>query len=357
MVVSRGTSTVLPIKLSLAIGVAACIVAALHLTRLTIDWRWLAPAGVAVLAFILCQFGFSGLTSRLGIERQSQMDGVLDGILAERARSPTLLLVGSSLTSRGLDGAALEARLKTFGLGIGVKQLTYPGVFAFEQDVALDTYLRTAAEKPSRVFIELGTELDAAVNSEDRLAPGYILQADPPRAWWGLRILLDRTDVPLAERTDAAADRARAMLANITSTGFLRQMSHGSRLEPKAGYVPMEGRTKDVTDQQIRDGLAAPINGAIDTDRARAFRLWQHEKLMRQGVKEVHFFVTPIADPVRRSRNVGLCASLGTLCFHADDPVLLQALPPAYWRDMAHLNVEGAALYTAWFAERLRNAL
>jgi hypothetical protein len=182
-------------------------------------------------------------------------------------------------------------------------------------------------------------------------APYNIEFADIRRTWWGVRLVMEVPDRPFAEQLVAAWDRIRHLLAHLTHAGIVRHARH-DRPWPAKGFQPFAERPANLTDAEIAQSLAAADGPSVNLTTALTFRLWQKEKVLAAGVKEVRFFVPPIADPMRRGWADGLCAALGRDCMPMD-PNFLRSIPAEMWADRVHLRPEGARLYTHWFAQRI----
>jgi hypothetical protein len=157
----------------------------LHAIRLDVGLSWIKTAAVALGVFVACQVAAAIALQQADIRREMRIDRVLYAL----PEDPQILIVGSSHTARGLDGDALQAELR-----VPVAQLSYMGAFAFEQDLALERYFARA--KPFLVLIEITTEF-AVHTQRAPYAAREIEEADVVRTWWGVRLMMDRSDVTL----------------------------------------------------------------------------------------------------------------------------------------------------------------
>jgi len=317
--------------------------------------------GVSALAFLCAQFGLALLAARIGVHGPSSLAGVFAGALTPTDTGPVVAILGSSYSSRGLDGKLLERLLTRQGMTVRVAQLSYPGAYAYEQDYLFERHLRSGATPPAVVLLELGSEMHIAQRPEERYQPAVLAYRDLDRTAAMLwRVWVNTEGAAAGARMATALDLVLHGLSHYAHLGFLHSAVFG---QPRVldGFLPEQA----VAGAPTPAAIAEQFNQSHDPgfDRAASdFRAGQATAWRRLGVRDVIFFQPPMADPRRRAEVNGLCGALAPYCIAADTR-LLSALNGPYWTDLGHLNSEGAERWTHWLAEalaadaRIRHAL
>lgn len=342
-----------------ALTLMACLtilLATVRTARLRNGWRFL---GVAVATFVGAQLVLSVAASQARIAPPSELARVVAGAAADPADArPELVIIGSSYSSRGLDGRLLERLLAEHGLDLRILQFTYPGAYAYEQDFQLNAALRATARPPAAVLVELGSEHAVIETPENRFKPQVIGYRDAERSAWMLRQVWQGSH--LSTRLNETLEIVLHSLAHYTHLGFLRSAVVGAPL-PVSGFQPEESSPTSPSETSIRQALAKTLP-AVANPAATAFRRHQSSTWNRQGVNTVLFYQPPMASAERRAVVAGICQDLAPDCLPAN-PALLAALNGGYWTDLGHLNSAGAERWTRAMADalihdgRLRSAL
>lgn len=285
-----------------------------------------------------------------------------------------LVVNGASVTARGVDGRALEARLRReTGLSIAVVQLSLAGANHFERQAmaralvdGLPGALRTRlASMPMVILWEVhrgyDTELLATLE-ENRGTARAFAYLDPPGALEWLRTALSSTRPAVREQAlDMAPVVAWHVGMSIFRVGSSRWFTSSDELEPLAGFNP-EDRLRE---QERVVGLASIVE-RMDAVRSRGGPRYVDTHLLPAYLRpfgndgaEVVFFSPP-------SRHVGHLAYVHQFCKDHRQRVcigfrnraLLDSLDHRrYWVDGSHLSPAGADIYTQWFADVLARAI
>lgn len=304
-----------------------------------------------LLAFILAgaivsQFALDGTLHIFGLVRSTDFFQVIHSLKPIDKKRPTLVLLGSSYTARNADGVYLEKRLKDGGLDYQVRQMSYPGIYAYEQDYYLDGYL-SEYPPPDLLLVELGTEHSLTVKAENFLKHSTIEFHDPERMW----ILL--SNLARSDDRNIWGD-AMSVLTHGLARGFHLGILHAlqSRQSGKvrAGFLPEESGVDAPNIDVVHKGLYQPVAPPPADDYRAEFRKTQEKRLLRSGIRKVVFWQPPSVSPEQRIRTGSLCKALRSRCLEFDAPALLDG---AFWTDSGHLNAEGARRLTDWLANRL----
>jgi len=312
--------------------------------------------------FVIGGFAFAQITldsfnQETGFSRESQMERVLQGLVREEPSENRMLLIGSSYSSRGIDGKMLERLLKESGSDIHVHQLSYPGVFAYEADFYLDQYLRAVSSPPEYILIEIGTEHSIGIKEENKFAGNIIRYHDNKRAYWMIRQALNSSEkIEFIDRCRLIWNIASHFLANVLNIGLIQHLGPSKDAIPLSGYQPEVMTDADISLDELSAGLRS---FSTDTPQKHPypeseieFRKMQAEDLFRAGVEHVLFFQPPFAGKDRRERVGRLCMEIGSDCLWPD-AYLYSRLKPEYWTDMGHLNLRGSKDITHWLAGKL----
>lgn len=337
-------------KTQLAIlALGSLLLVALHFIssrNLTIfaPWRFFI---ITLLSAILSQFAINGMLDLADMKRGTSVLHVIRGFNSLVSNRPVLLILGSSYTARNIDGKSLEQNLDAAGFDYQVRQMSYPGSYAYEQDYYLDQYL-SKSPPPDIVMIELGTEQSLTVKPENYLKHSTIEYHDFTRMTELLSGILSRN------ATDVYKD-SESVLIHTLARSFHLGMLHA--LEPrtsgpiKSGFLPEKlGSSSPPQADAINKGLYAPIAAKVADDYRNEFRLRQSERIFQAGIHKIIYWQPPSADVQQRLRSSSLCKALESSCIAFDDPALLDG---AFWIDSSHLSDQGANLLTIWLANRL----
>ncbi len=317
-------------------------------TRLHRRWRLLLAA---MVAFIGAQVLLVLAIARAGMTAPSDLARVFATAAATPAdERPELVILGSSYSSRGLDGPLLERLLAERGVHVRVLQLTWPGAYAYEQDFLLSRELR-AFRLPAAILVEIGSEASVTEKPENRCKPQVIGYRDAERSLWMLRqVWYGGHDWDVRTRFEHSLEIVLHSLAYYTQLGFLRSAAIGTPA-PFAGFQPEESSPSPPSAEALREALAQTLP-PVANPAATAFRRYQLANWSRRGIGTILFFQPPMASAARRGMVAGICRSLGANCLPAA-PGLLSDLSGDYWTDLGHLNRAGAKIWTRALADQL----
>lgn len=321
---------------------------------------------ISVGAFIVAQVLIHTLTDAVQWQRRSSIEGVLQGLLQDNRQGDRLLLVGSSYTARAIDDAVLEQELEQNNAPLLVQLLSYPGVFAFEQDLFLERYLEQSQQRPAIVLIELGSELIATTAKENSMTSKTLRYHDTKRVAMMLHQVIYRMPREnAAELIPLSAGILARHLAHLFNLGILLHIEDTKAAKIRRGFLPddevaegfdIEEARRIIQARRQRSGRIG-LNTEIDAYSALIeFRRTQARRLETENLQPVMFYDVPSLDDTRLARTDALCRALGQYCI-ALDPGLWNLLDETMWTDMGHLNTEGGRVFVASLARRLVDKL
>lgn len=315
---------------------------------------------IAITTFLAVQIGLNSLTDSFDLHRSSSMERVLQSLLRSDTSQPTLFIAGSSYTSRVLNGDSLENMLHANGTSVDVKQLSYPGSYAHENDFYIDRYLSNSSTHPKIALIEIGTEGITELKPQNRMASNVIRFHDTRRVGWMLQIIwFDSAEMNLIKRLSLTRDVLKHYLANLLHIGLLLQIEPSWDLPPQSGFYPddqisatFDSVLADSVIRKLREGTSDVAVNRTSLSVIARYRLAQKERLLSHGVTRVLFYQTPMLHDDRRLAISALCAELGDDCI-ATDAELWKRLDVTMWTDMGHLGTRGSDAFASWLASRV----
>lgn len=294
-------------------------------------------------AFVLAQAILSGLMHAGAMERFTDFGQVRAHVLRHLDARPLLLFVGSSYTARNLDGAVVEATLRTQGVAMNVQQLSMPGRFAFHQDYELERFLDQTPEKPFVVVMELGTEFSPSPRPEDRFRNEAFTHHDLRRA---REILAMQSASPDTSWEDLSVT-IRQTLGHHAHVGIAHAARPERQFPPKPGYQPepwsgFDPEHPPAAGPAGRSASAVPAFGPAQLAQSTAFREQQAARLAMRGIPRVVFLAPVTLDRKRRDAYRTLCSQLAECLLPPSEP------DPASltWNDLSHLSDAGAREYS-----------
>jgi hypothetical protein len=330
--------------------------------------------GVTVCgAIILAGVCLNSLVTSLGGNPNLERTGTFDPMIAELSRTyqrerPTLLIIGSSRSTLGLDGAALEKQLDAkLRRNVQVLQFSSPGQYALEQLYTTRKLLERLQPERLTVLVELGTEIDLGV-------PDVLISTRRGIEFFDARVFMVNLRMWRSARAGNANHPAytyRLLLRALTHTvqhhlgiGLLFDINPPAPPGIEKGFVPNPAVPPAAVVQQTRDALAtssATITLPSDRDELVAIVRTELAEDLRALVPEVElvFFFPPTASPDMRAaakRDCAAVAKLGPCLFMSDEEVRTH-LPLDKWMDAGHVSPSGAASFTEWLAARLAEKL
>jgi hypothetical protein len=362
-----------------------------HLPQAIRWWMWIAVAllliiarflpiklprrtvGVAVCgsiaAAVVClHFVVTAIRAHPGIERKESFDQMI----AEMARSydrqrPTLLVIGSSRATLGLDGNALEQKLKG-GLGVQVLQFSSTGHYALEQLYTTRRLIERMRPERLTVLVELGTEIDLGV-------PEALAYTTRGIDFFDARVAMVNWRLWRAARAgnaDHPAYSNRQLLRALTHTamrhlgiGLLFDLQPPSPPTGVTGFAPKTKVPAESMVKEVRQVLAQPATVvAVPSDRRELVAIVRDElvedlRAHVPGPVELVFFVPPTAAASMRAEAPVACEAVAHLgpCLYMSDDEVRTILPADKWSDTHHMTATGAASFTDWLAGRLAEKL
>lgn len=314
---------------------------------------------ITISSFFAAQLLLSGLTNAFDLDRASSMEGVVQGLLKTGKQEPSLLIVGSSYTSRALDGERFEKMLANEGIDNDVLQLSYPGSFAHENDYFMDEYFDKIDSPPKSALVEIGTEKISEYKPENRMGSALIRFHDTARISWMLRLIwFDPSETDIIQRLSLSRDVLEHYVAHLFHLGLLLQIEPSQEVSPRSGFYP-DDRISSEFDLAHADSVILKIKkisttnppASMDFSVKSRYRFAQKERLHVRGVSTVIFYQTPMLDTKRLDDVSRLCAELGDDCI-AVDVDLWNRLDRTMWTDMGHLNTKGGEVFGQWLANR-----
>jgi len=331
--------------------------------------------GVAVCgALALAGVCLHLVVSTLGANPNFEKTGTFDSLIAELERKyqrerPALLIIGSSRSTLGLDGAALEQQLDTrLRRDVQVLQFSSPGQYALEQLYTTRKLLERLHPENLTVLVELGTEIDLGV-------PDALISTRRGIEFFDAGVFLTNLRMWRTARSgnaDHPAYTYRLLLRALAHTaehylgvGLLFDLGPPASPGTENGFAPNATLPPASVIQDIRDALAmsaTSISPPSDRDELVAIvrtELAEDLAELVPGRVELLFFFPPTAGPDMRATAPRACAAVAKLgpCFYMSDEEVRAHLPVDRWMDVGHLSPSGAASFTGWLAARLAQKL
>ncbi|MBA2544146.1 MAG: hypothetical protein H0V17_31165 [Deltaproteobacteria bacterium] len=324
----------------------------------------IALAGVCLHRFV------TTLDANPSIERK----GTFDPLIAELARTyqrerPTLLVIGSSRSTLGLDGAALEQQLDArLRRDVQVLQFSSPGQYALEQLYTTRKLLDRLRPERLTVLVELGTEIDLGV-------PDALTSTRRGIEFFDARVFMVNLRMWRSARAgnaDHPAYTYRLLLRALAHTaqrhlgvGLLFDIGPPAPPGSEKGFAPNKAVPPASVIQDVRDALAksaTTISQPSDQDELVAMVRTELAEDLADLVPErveLLFFFPPTAGPHMRAAAPRACAAVAKLgaCLYMSDEEVRTHLPVDRWMDVGHLSPSGAASFTDWLAARLAEKL
>lgn len=356
-----------------------------HLAEAIRWWMWVAVAlllviarflpvslprrGVAVIAcasLVIAALGLTAIVRTLGEQPRIERKGTFDAMIAELERSyqpgrPTVLVIGSSRSTLGLDGAAFERQLAV-GLGrdVQVLQFTATGHYALEQLYTTRKLLTRIHPQRLTVLVELGSELDIGL-------PEVLLNTTRGIEFFDAHTFAVNLRMWRAARSGNADDPAyskRQLLRALSHTvmhhlgiGLLFDLEPASRAGIQKGFVPTD---KPYYDNAVPDARAAllesstPVNPPSDRGELVSIARTEIVEDLAGRVPELRvvFFFPPTASVDMRATARIACEGVAHLgpCLRMTDDEIRERLPAEKWADPHHLATPGASAFTDWLA-------
>lgn len=298
------------------------------------------------------------------VERGVTLDALIAKVSSEyQSGRESVLLIGSSRSTLGLDGEALER-----ALGVEILQFSATGHYALEQTHTTRKLLERMQPGPLMVLIELGTELYLGLPDFATYTARGIEFFDRHVFWLDVRLWR----AARAGDTDAPAYSFRSLLRAAAHTalhhlgiGLLLDLEDPQPTAKVLSFAPAEARPAQVPRESIVEALATDAaTTSVPTDRtmlvamSRAELIADIERRVSGEVKFL-FFVPPTADPALRAAAPSTCAAVASVgaCVHMTDAEVRTLLPEPVWFDRYHLLRPGAATFTRWLGDQLRPLL
>jgi hypothetical protein len=284
-----------------------------------------------------------------------------------------LIIEGSSVTTRGLDGAALERSLRTAGIPVTVIQLSLSGANHLERLQLLQNFANSLSsndwKRLSESRIILGHEVQALYDRDPLLnygnnpfTPTTLAYSNPDNLPILINWITERYD--LREFWNRRSDLqliATQFVYNALRISYLQLRDTANRAALAAGFQPAEKRLDfqpsgllpiDFPSAAILSGRQAyPRVTRWNTSRDAAFR-----SIFKGVVRSEVFFSLPgWLSYEFNYDNWWSNAHPNQLFFNGNRPEIRARLrEPGLWNDPGHLANSGAEIYTEEFAAFLK---
>jgi hypothetical protein len=329
---------------------------------------------VVVGALTLALVALIALVDLLGERPEIERVGTLDPLISRladdyRPERTTVLIVGSSRSTLGLDGAALERQL-TAGLkrDLQVLQFSAAGHYALEQSYTIRKLLDRIGPRmrPERlvVLVELGTEIDLGVPDIAAYTTRGIEFFDARALWLDYRLWAEarsgNADHPVYSVRALARAAAHTALHHL-GIGLLLDVNDPLPREQAIGFAPAEQRPPHVTADAVAAALALPADSMqIPSDQPALVAISRGALAadLPRGAT-ILFYFPPAASVTMRATAPGACVAVAHLgpCFHMTDAEIRARLPEPVWFDDGHLLHAGVPAFTRWLGEQLERQL
>jgi hypothetical protein len=284
-----------------------------------------------------------------------------------------LIIEGSSVTTRGVDGAALERSLRTTGIPVTVIQLSLSGANHLERLQLLQNFADSLSSSDWKRLREsrliLGHEVQALYDRDPLLnygnnpfTPTTLAYSNPDNLPTLLNWITGRYDLrELWNRRSELQLIATQFLYNALRISYLQLWDTANRAAPCAGFQPHPKRA------DFRPAGLLPIDFPPDpilsgrqayprVTRWNAVRDVAFRSIFKGAVRSELFFSLPgwLAYEFNYD-NWWAHAHPNQLFFNGNGPQIRSRLrEPGLWNDPGHLADSGAEIYTEEFAQFLR---
>jgi hypothetical protein len=284
-----------------------------------------------------------------------------------------LIIEGSSVTTRGLDGAALERSLRTAGVPVTVLQLSLSGANHLERLQLLENFANSLSLDDWRRLREsrliFGHEVQALYDRDPLLNYGEnpftsttLAYSNPDNLPTLINWIADRYDLPeLWHRRSNLQLVATQFLYNALRVSYLQMRDTPSSAAACAGFQPAPKRTDfrpvgllpiDFPPDPVLSGRQAyPRITRWNLGRDAAFR-----SVFKGIVYSELFFSLPDWLPYEFNYdNWWSVAHPNQLFFNGNRSQIRARLrEPELWNDPGHLATSGAKIYTEELAQFLK---
>ena len=284
-----------------------------------------------------------------------------------------LIIEGSSVTTRGVDGGALERSLRTAGIPVTVIQLSLSGANHLERLQLLQNFADSLSssdwKRLRKARLILGHEVQALYDRDPLLnygnnpfTPTTLAYSNPDNLPTLLNWITGRYDLrELWNRRSELQLIATQFLYNALRISYLQLWDTANRAAPCAGFQPHPKRADfqpagllpiDFPPDPILSGRQAyPRVTRWNAVRDAAFR-----SIFKGAVRSELFFSLPgwLAYEFNYD-NWWSHAHPDQLFFNGNGSQIRSRLrEPGLWNDPGHLADSGAEIYTEEFAQFLR---
>ena len=343
----------------------------------------------AIAKFVLCMFaGFIflvGVTrlglSIVGLERIHFASQLVTNLvnLTDPARNQ-IVLVGSSQTAQGIDGAQLEKELRQGGHDFQIIQLSVPALFNIESDYLLERYLARSPHRPTAIFIDVGFDSEYLPAIDQRRNGGAVAASDWPHTIQRIKRVWRRyrEDIKLSGFSKPAQtlkygfeffaetiDAIDFLTCNLTYCAELLQLDPnvpgqytvGTQL--LYGHAPYAKASEMRTRAELACGTGSPVIPADLMEPSVGFRRWQVQKYLGLGIPIVGFFYPPNLDIGKSCFETRFCERVSPhSCLLLNGTHLLDGLDNyERWYDSHHVNNLGVPILTSALAIDIANLI
>jgi len=306
--------------------------------------------------FVLDSPAVSVVKTQIGVLQRDQADHVPKNLI---------LIEGSSQTALGIDAAAIEEQLHQAGYDASVVQFSGVGGNHLERYVSLQLFAQElrrhglALSGNTRLLLEVAPGYDRdpmrfMLNNRDTLRVyRYATLDNLLFTLHSLSIMGQHYDARTREQVGALI---QDMLVSSLDIGLLPYMRRFDAVEPSPAFVPAptQGRFKPYDPRRFADAPPAGIDPRMV--QFIAYRSQRLQDLFGGGVTEVDYFSVPTVNNMNMLNYVhSFCAQRKPApCIDATDPEIMAAVDlPRYFTGRDHLSIEGAAVYSRYFAQQL----
>jgi hypothetical protein len=355
--------------------IGSALLVLLALTGTASRGVWWRTGLVTIVAVALWLFGINQLLPLQNSYPEAMTGRVAryaaDQFAKTEASDDLILIEGSSVTARGLNGGLLEKILKEQGVAATVVQISLDGANHVERLEILKQFVGNLSaadrEKLAKSKIVFCQEIEAGYDRSpfnhvesnqftDRTL-AYLNVRNLPEIY---RWLLGRYGFKeIVQRKDLVAALVTHEFFNLFRIGYFQRAEQLKSLEFTRGFTPNEERRPDFHPE-------GPLPATVDLSglkkEEKSFQKFTHWNSQRDDdfrrvlptthEKELHFSIPnwrpyDIAYDLWRARHTGYA-----LYFSGNSPAVRSALAnPDLWSDPTHLKSAGANLYTEKLAE------
>lgn len=285
---------------------------------------------------------------------------------------PSILIVGTSHSARGIDPAIVESVLEEKGYRRNVMLMALGGMSMLEQDYYIDELLNRMKKPPDDVFLEVSKRYENPIREyiSQRMVDRVLASSDAARLLWAARFAIKNMvsghDTALMwNGLQGIAEIAVFRFMNIGAMPVLKPVRDilPEKQEFFSGREPASAKNPVFEFRQVQDWVhqgsgEIPAYELPEQEQkwVSGFRAWQEDKLAKRGVR-MAFHAPPMIPDDYTAYASAICGLMKAECIAMTGQEARSLLDGDVWYNVTHLNRGGAEVYSRWLGEQLAEYL